>query len=209
MDKRYVVSSEVKPFRKQFHDWMQAIHDEIKSKGVSFTYMLVGSARRNLVIRNHNKGFDCDYQIKITRNKNNLKEKELKYLFINTLNPIVKKCNYKDCENSTSSITIKKLGNRSNIEHSYDVVILIDALEGVKILRYHKSSNGDGKYNFELLPNTDKAQENFSKIKGKDMWDELRDVYYEKKMAELTEKKTGKKSYQLLNEAVNEVLQNV
>lgn len=206
MDKRYVASSEVKPFREQFHAWMQAIHDKIKSDGVSFTYMLVGSARRNLVIRHHNKGFDCDYQIKITRNKNNLGEKELKYLFINTLNPIVKKCKYKDCENSTSSITIKKLGNHSNIEHSYDVVILIDDPEGVKILRYNKSSNDDGKYNFELLPNTDKAQENFRKIKGKDMWDELRDVYYEKKMAELTDKKTGKKSYQLLNEAVNEVL---
>lgn len=90
MDKRYVDSSEVRPFKEQFHNWMQSIHDEIKDCGVSFTYMLVGSAKRNLVIRHHNKGFDCDYQIRITKNKNNLKAKELKYLFINALDSTVK-----------------------------------------------------------------------------------------------------------------------
>ncbi len=34
----------------------------------------------------------------------------------------------------------------------------------------------------------------------------LRDLYYRKKMIELTENKTGKKSFQILHEAVNEVL---
>lgn len=30
MDKRYVDPSEVRPFKEQFHNWMQSIHDEIK-----------------------------------------------------------------------------------------------------------------------------------------------------------------------------------
>ena len=38
------------------------------------------------------------------------------------------------------------------------------------------------------------------------MWKKLRDIYYKKKINELTDNRTGKKSFQLLNEAVNEVL---
>lgn len=206
MDERYVPKEEVRPLRKQFHEWMQSIHDEIKDKGVSFTYMLVGSAKRNLVVRHHNKGFDCDYQIKITRNVNSLEEKELKDLFRNALNNVINKKGYSDCEDSTSSLTIKKKGDKSDIEHSYDIVILTQDKDGVKILRYHKPPAGDVDYVFEPLPDMSSARENFQRINGKEMWDKLRDIYYEKKMNELTNGRTGKKSFQLLNEAVNEVL---
>lgn len=206
MDERYVPKEEVRPLRKQFHEWMQSIHDQLKDKGVSFTYMLVGSAKRNLVVRHHNKGFDCDYQIKITRNSYDLEEKELKDLFRNSLNKVVNKNGYSDCEDSTSSLTIKKKGDKSNIKHSYDVVILTQDKEGVKILRYHKPPVGDGSYVFELLPDMSSARENFQRINGKEMWDQLRDIYYIKKINELTDGRTGKKSFQLLNEAVNEVL---
>ena len=207
MDEKYVPKEEVRPLRKQFHEWMLSIHDEIRDSGVSFTYMLVGSAKRNLVVRHHNKGFDCDYQIKITRNVNSLEAKELKDLFRNSLNKVVKKNGYSDCENSTSSLTIKMKGDQSNIEHSYDIVILTQDKEGVKILRYHKRPDGKGSYVFELLPDMSRARENFQRINGKKMWDKLRDIYYEKKMNELSNSRTGKKSFQLLNEAVNEVLQ--
>lgn len=206
MNEKYVPKEEVRPLRKQFHDWMQSIHDEIKHSGVSFTYMLVGSAKRNLVIRHHNKGFDCDYQIKITHNEKRLKPQELKYLFRNALNKVVKKSGYSDCEDSTSSLTIKKKGEKSDIEHSYDIVILTRGKEGLEILRYNKSPNGDGNYVFELLPDMSNARENFQRIRGKKMWDKLRAIYYKKKMEEIYESKTGKKSFQLLNEAVNEVL---
>lgn len=206
-DERYVSKRELKPLRKQFHEWMQLIHDPIKARGVSFTYMLVGSAKRNLVVRNHNKGYDCDYQIKLTRNENGLEAQELKDLFRDALNRVIKKDDYSDCENSTSSLTIKKKGDRSNIENAYDIVILVQDDAGLKILRYHKPPKGEG-YVFELLPDMSKAKENFQKIKGKKMWDDLRDIYYNKKMIELTDKRTGKKSFQLLNEAVNEVLES-
>lgn len=207
MDERYVPKEEVRPLRKQFHEWMRSIHDQVKDSGISFTYMLVGSAKRNLVVRHYNKGFDCDYQIKITRNVNSLGAKELKDIFRNALNKVANKKGYSDCENSTSSLTIKKKGNKSDIIHSYDIVILIQDEDGLKILRYHKPPDGDGSYVFELLPDMTGARENFSRISGKSKWDKLRDIYYEKKMRELTDNRTGKKSFQLLNEAVNEVLQ--
>lgn len=204
MNEKYVSKAEVKPLRRQFHEWMHLIHDGLKNKGISFTFMLVGSAKRNLVVRHHNKGFDCDYQIKITRNSLGLEAKELKDLFRNMLNKVVKKNGYSDCENSTSSLTIKKKGDKSNIEHSYDIVILTQDKEGVKILRYNKLN---GKYVFELLHDMSDAKENFNRINGSHAWEKLREIYYIKKTNELTENRTGKKSFQLLNEAVNEVLQ--
>ena len=206
MDERYVSKEEVRPLRKRFHEWMQTIHDEIKRNGISFTYMLVGSAKRNLVIRHHNQGFDCDYQIKITRNENKLNEKEIKHLFISTLDKVVKKSGYSNCEDSTSSITIKKKGTQSNIENSFDVVLLTQDDQGVKILRYHKPPKGNGNYSFEVLPDMSDAAEKFRRIKGQNMWEKLRDRYYKKKINELTDSRTGKKAFQLLNEAVNEVL---
>lgn len=206
MDERYISKEEVKPYRIQFHKWMQAIREEIKEEGISFTYMFVGSAKRNLVIRHHNKGFDCDYQIRITKNKNGYKAKKIKHLFMNALNKIVGKDGYSNCENSSSSITIKKKGNNANIVHSYDAVVLQQKDSETKILRYRKPSKGDDSYDFEPLPDMSGFADNLRKINGSDMWEKLRDIYYKKKMKELTDNRTGKKSFQILNEAVNEVL---
>lgn len=207
MHEKYVSKAEVKPLRRRFNMWMSLIHDQLKNKGISFTFMLVGSAKRNLVVRHHNKGFDCDYQIKITRNSLGLEAKEIKDLFRNSLNKVVKRDGYYDCENSTSSLTIKKKATKSSVNHSYDVVILMQKPEGLSILRCHKSSYGKDCYVFELLPDMSEARENFNCISGLNSWNKLRDIYYKKKLNELTGNRSGKKSFQLLNEAVNEVLQ--
>ena len=67
----YVSKNEVKPYRKIFDKMMVDIRESVRKKGITFTYQLVGSAKRNLVVSHHNKGFDCDYQIVIRKNKNN------------------------------------------------------------------------------------------------------------------------------------------
>ena len=176
MDERYVLKEEVRPYRIQFHEWMQEIREVIKKEGISFTYMLVGSAKRNLVIRHHNKGFDCDYQIRITKNKNSYKAEKIKHLFMNSLNGIVENYGYSNCENSSSSITIKMIGRNSNIVHSYDVVVLQRKNSETKILRYKKPPKGDGGYDFEPLPDMSDFADNLRKINGSDMWEKLRDI---------------------------------
>lgn len=207
MNDKYVSKEEVKPYRHLFHQWMEGIRDFIKENGISFTYMLVGSAKRNLVIRHHNKGFDCDYQIMITRNKKNLCACKIKHLFMDELNKFVTKDGYTTCKNSTSSITIKKIGE-NGISMSFDAVILIKENNLLKILRYNKDSLTEDKYKygFETLPDMKEFSNNLMKIKGQQLWNKLRDLYYQKKMIELTENKTGKKSFQILHEAVNEIL---
>lgn len=200
MKEKYVSKKTIKPYRDYFRQLMDKIRPSIKKEGISFTYKLVGSAKRNLVIEHHNKGFDCDYQIFISKNRCDLDAKAIKKLFIEKIDEYKSK-EYHYCEDSTSAITLKKVNvDEAKIEFSYDIVILKEAKGNIFIIR-RKNDN----YHFESLPDMKEHFINLKKIKGNEMWKKLRKIYYEKKMKHLNSK-DDKKSFQILNEAVNEVL---
>ena len=200
----YVSKKEVKPWRAMFHKWMKNIRTKVKEKGITFTYRLVGSAKRNLVLRHHNKGFDCDYQIFIQRNSNKLSPKEIKLLFKSVIDEVCVADGFETCENSTSSLTIKIVDKaQSKVNVGYDVVILQETEEGLKILRCQNKGTKKESFVFELLPDMTNMSAKLAKIKGKKQCDKLRERYYNKK----TNYNGEKKSFQLLNEAINEVLQ--
>ena len=200
----YVSKKEVKPWRAMFHKWMKNIRTKVKEKGITFTYRLVGSAKRNLVLRHHNKGFDCDYQIFIQRNSNKLSPKEIKLLFKSVIDEVCVSDSFEPCENSTSSLTIKMVDKaQSKVNVGYDVVILQETEEGLKILRCQNKGTKKETFVFELLPDMTNMSAKLAKIKGKKQCDKLRERYCNKK----TNYNGEKKSFQLLNEAINEVLQ--
>ncbi len=200
----YVSKKEVKPWRAMFHKWMKNIRTKVKEKGITFTYRLVGSAKRNLVIRHHNKGFDCDYQIFIQRNNNGLSPKEIKLFFKSVIDEVCVADGFEPSENSTSSLTIKMVDkSQSKVRVGYDVVILQETDEGLKILRCQNKGTKKESFVFELLPDMTNMSAKLAKIKGKKHCDKLRERYYNKK----TNYNGEKKSFQLLNEAINEVLQ--
>lgn len=200
----YVSKKEVKPWRAMFYRWMKNIRTKVKEKGITFTYRLVGSAKRNLVIRHHNKGFDCDYQIFIQRNKNSLSPKEIKLLFKSVIDEVCVADGFEPCENSTSSLTIKMVNkSQSKVRVGYDIVMLQETDEGLKILRCQNKGTKKESFVFELLPDMTNMSAKLAKIKGKNQWNKLRELYYNKK----TNYNGEKKSFQLLNEAINEVLQ--
>lgn len=198
----YVPKKEVKPHKETFTEIIKEIRPKIKNEGVTFTCRLVGSAKRNLVVRHHNKGFDCDYQIIIQKNKNEFDEESMKKLFIREFDHSVVKRGFKNCEDSKQAITIKKVDyENSKVLKAYDVVILDQRDDGIYILTYHKKE--EEYYDYLPLPDTFKHSENFKKIKGAEMWNYLRDIYLKKK----EDNTEDKKSFQIFNEAVNETLQ--
>ena len=204
MTMEYVSKKEVKPWRAMFHRWMKNIRTKVKERGITFTYRLVGSAKRNLVIRHHNKGFDCDYQIFIQRNKNSLSPKEIKLLFKSVIDEVCVADGFEPCENSTSSLTIKMVDkSQSKVRVGYDIVMLQETDEGLKILRCQNKGTKKESFVFKLLPDMTNMSAKLAKIKGKNQWNKLRELYYNKKINYNSEKK----SFQLLNEAINEVLQ--
>ena len=203
---KYVSKNEVRPYEELFEEVFRKIQKELKKKnGLTFSFALVGSAKRNLVVRHHNKGFDCDYQLYLQKNKQELSAEEIKKLLIKKFDekmPI--KFDY--CEDSTSSITIKKeITKQSRIEFSYDIVIMDLYEDASYILR----KNGSGQYVWNQLPDFTSFEDDYSQIDGADMWENLRQCYYDKKIAKNngSPKYKDKKSFQLLHQAVKETLQ--
>ena len=51
----YVSKDEVRPYKELFEEVFREIQKELKKKnGLTFSFALVGSAKRNLVVRHHN-----------------------------------------------------------------------------------------------------------------------------------------------------------
>ena len=201
----YVSKDDVRPYEELFEEVFREIQKELKKKnGLTFSFALVGSAKRNLVVRHHNKGFDCDYQLYLQKNKQELSAGEIKKLLIKKFDekmPI----EFDYCEDSTSSITIKKkITKQSKIEFSYDIVIMDLYEDASYILR----KNGSGQYVWNQLPDFTSFEDDYRQIEGADMWEDLRQCYYDKKIAKNngSPKYKDKKSFQLLHQAVKETL---
>ena len=201
----YVSKNEVRPYEELFEEVFREIQKELKKKnGLTFSFALVGSAKRNLVVRHHNKGFDCDYQLYLQRNKQELSAEEIKKLLIKKFDEKMPN-EFDYCEDSTSSITIKKkITKQSKIEFSYDIVIMDLYEDASYILR----KNGSGQYVWNQLPDFTSFEDDYRQIEGADMWEDLRQCYYDKRIAKNngSPKYKDKKSFQLLHQAVKETL---
>ena len=201
----YVSKDEVRPYEELFEEVFRKIQKELKKKnGLTFSFALIGSAKRNLVVRHHNKGFDCDYQLYLQKNKQELSAEEIKKLLIEKFDEKMPN-EFDYCEDSTSSITIKKkITEQSEIEFSYDIVIMDLHEDASNILR----KNGSGQYVWNQLPDFTSFEDDYRQIKGANMWEDLRQCYYYKKIAKNngSSKYKDKKSFQLLHQAVKETL---
>ena len=132
---------------------------------------------------------------------------QIKELLMDLFDKYIPDSFYK-CENSTSSITISKVNpTESKKEFTYDVVILKDVDSIPQILRVVKQGNSL-MYQWNKLPEMKHFIERFKLIQGPQMWADLRERYYQKKMDKINGVKYhDKKSFQIFHDAVNETLQ--
>lgn len=197
----YVSKNDVIPLKELFDEMLSSVRKDVKREGITFTCNLVGSAKRNLVVCHPTKGIDCDYQLILQSNKNGLNESEIKRLFRLSFD-WHRPTGFSPCEDSTSALTMrKKDAKHSKILYSFDIVILQDMNGVPKIIR----RTSEGEYVWNQLRSMADFQQRFSMISNSDMWDELRRRYYNKKVKQMNGE-TDKKSFQLLNETVNEVI---
>ena len=133
--------------------------------------------------------------------------KQIKELLMDLFDKYIPDSFYK-CENSTSSITISKVNpTESKKVFTYDIVILKDVDSIPLILRVVKQGNSL-MYQWNKLPEMKHFIERFKLIQGTQMWDDLRERYYKKKMDKINGVRYhDKKSFQIFHEAVNETLQ--
>ena len=194
----YVSKSDIIPLKELFDEMLRSVRKDVKKHGITFTCNLVGSAKRNLVICHPTKGIDCDYQLVLQSDKSGLNASEIKRLFRLSFDRY-RPTGFSSCEDSTSALTMRKKDTKhSKILYSFDIVILKN-IDGVpEILR----RNSEGAYVWNKLYSMADFQERFSLITGNEMWNELKERYYKKKVKQM-DGNDDKKSFQLLNEAVN------
>lgn len=196
----YVKKAELSPFKLLFNEAMVYVHKEISD--LKYYHRLVGSAKRNLVIEHHNKGFDLDYQIIFYKSINPKSSKELidiKKRFRNAFNNFFVNKGYEHGEDSTSAITIKNIDN-SKIINSYDIVLISPEGDGLQIFKYQNDDKT--LMNLTQIKNSLIFQHNYNTLKGTKQWMVLREKYKHKKI----NNNEFKNSFSLLIEALQETL---
>ena len=199
---KYVSRRECRPYREAFEKVLASVRAAMRKEGVTFTCNLVGSGKRNLIVRHPQKGFDLDYQIVIQTNKKKFNARSLNEKFRLCFDR-AKGAGFSPSEDSTSALTIKlKDTKHSRVKFAYDVVLLRKSAVGTEIIR----RNNEGNYVWNTLKDMDDFHDRLEHIwKSVELKERLKNLYWEKKIAQM-EGRTQKKSYQLLHEAINEVL---
>ena len=201
----YVSRREIEKNVELFKQVVHRVQCDCGKDGLAFDYYLVGSASHNLVVPHHNKGYDLDYQLFLKRNVADLSTKDIKDAIRLSFDRYMPE-SFDYAEDSTSAITIKKKKG-DHILVSYDIVILrSNNARNVEILR-RTGCNQDTRYIWNLLPRSTNFEKKLRVITDAGLMEELREAYYIKKQAKNSGVNyTDRKSFQLLNEALNEVL---
>lgn len=199
----------IKP-RDTLLSWINNAHNYMrKNYKITFQHFEIGSASRNMVVKKCNSNFfDLDYEFEIISWPSDYDindARDLKLKFKKALDE-TKPHEFKACEDSTQALTSE------NNEYGVDIIITIRSGGNYFILRNNKNRNNANNKDYQWAQKNDcsKLRVNLAKIKGLEMWNDLRDKYLGKKHdnRNITDKNDPrfKHSYQLLNEAVNEVL---
>lgn len=225
----FVTQKEVAQARKEIEQVILKVQGYLRENNIlTFQYNLVGSAgKRHLVTRviGGNKGFDLDYNLSIQRLLNNKynDEKKMKTLFMKLFNEFKPKY-FECCEDSTSVFTVKRLDAKTgNILYSFDFAIVYYYMEVIpnedfdedyddpddeyyeeERQKYIKHDKHSDTYYWELRPIATNHCYIENAIKDNNLWNELRDLYLEKKNSN---KDPNKKSRIIYYETLNEIWQ--
>ncbi|MCQ2794175.1 MAG: hypothetical protein MJ207_02270 [Bacilli bacterium] len=168
----------------------------------TFSFNLVGSAKRNLITVDSNGHIDLDYNLMIQKDKIGITNDAKKFKL--TIMNAFRECLPKDTHvcDSTSAITIKSNNFKINgYRYSADFAIMFDDEKNHKWykLYYDKPNNA---YIWGRIPKSKNFQERFTKLKRMGYWVEIKELYLIKK-----NRSKDKDSFSLLLETVNELEQ--
>lgn len=198
-----------KPIRDKIVELLNQVQKDLKQE-FTFQFKFEGSDPLNLVTYDTktNIGFDFDINVYPNDDEQKYSAKELKTMFINSFNKFGKKYCFDYCENSSRVITLKVIDSKhSKILYSCDIAIVHDYWDNddewhQQLVYFNKRQNS---YYWQEQPAPFyEFYDRVDAIKEHGFWQEVRDLYLEKKN---NNNDLNKKSRSLRIEAVNEVYQ--
>lgn len=165
---------------------LHEVQDLVRDK-FTFQYTIVGSYKRNMITydANSNVGYDFDFNIEVNDENDEYNAKQIKNILRITFDKVVHKYGYDSAEDSTRVLTIKRKDRRKAcIIHSCDFAIVNNYLDqdGYECQEYIHFNKKQGMYSWCKQPDGYyELPEKIEWIKEKDLWQEMRQLYIEKK----------------------------
>lgn len=204
-DFKYVTKNEAKPIKDELYQLLYEVQDLVR-EDFTFKFTPIGSSSRNMITYDtkSNIGFDFDINIEVNDDDQNFGPDEILTKIRNAINRVAYRYGYKNCEDSTRVLTIKKVNTFScRIIHSCDFAIVYNCKDGrQQYIRFNKDSNY---YSWEFqgkgFIGLDKK---INWLKKEKLWNELLDYYILKKNKN---DNPDKHSRSIFAESINEMCQ--
>ena len=205
---KYVSKKEVKDYKQIMEDTNKKVRADLKEEYKrSCNSMLVGSAKRNLVVKKGKSHYDVDYQFLFTSpvydDEDKIKPYDLKEFVRSKFEEHLGE-DY-SVKMSTSVITIcLKADEGKHAIKSFDVALIRESDN--KILRGKSNNKSNDYVRWELLPKS-RYYERREEINGTKMWKDFRDIFKDKKCKNMDEEKDAQKpTFSLYLETIKETL---
>lgn len=197
----YVSKKQAVPYKAELIEIINKVQDEVRDN-FTFQFTFIGSSSRNMITFDPttNKGFDFDVNLEVNDENEDYSAEEIRTIIRNALTRISRQYGYDKCEDSTRVLTIKVIDPwHSRISHSCDFAIVYDGKIGQQYIRFNKEA-GTYTWEFQKQPYKD-LEKRAEFLKKHGHWDEVLDVYLNKKNSN---EDPDKHSRSLYAETINE-----
>ena len=189
-------------------DIMQDLCHTLKEEyDIGSSFYLVGSGARNLILQNANQPIDLDYNLEITRIDDWYDCRNIKECVRKAFNIVLRKYGWRDCQDSTSSLTTEKrcFSKGNDTGFSIDVCIVCEDVDGNYHRLIHDKRCSPNRYFWNQAPNSRNTREKAKYIKVKGKWELVREQYKKIKNKYLISNDYNHSSFICYIEAVNNV----
>lgn len=206
---QYVSKKQLSSAKKELIQIINAVQDQLRND-FTFQFHFVGSVKQDMVTYDPkaNIGFDFDVDLHVNDDECRFSAKEIKTKIRDALNRIVTQFEYDYAEDSTRVLTIKvKDRQHSKILYSCDFAIVNnyvdkDGNEGQEYIHFNNKKNT---YFWQEQPEEYYLlSEKEEWVKGNGFWQEVRDLYLDKKNRN---NNPHKKSRSIYAETIHEICQ--
>ena len=197
-DFQYVSKSEYQPRKNDIIELLKEVQDEVRDQ-FTFRFDFIGSTKRNMITRDMKSpiGFDFDVNIEVNDDDEEYSATDIRNILRPAFIRVMRKFGYNKYEDSTRVITIKMTNPwRSTIEHSCDFAVVY----GKQYIRFNKKTQQY--YWAQQSKDYQNLERKADILKDHHYWDEVRDVYIDKKNFN---EDPDKHSRSIYAETINEV----
>jgi hypothetical protein len=198
----YVRNDEASKIKSDISFLIRELQKSLKEEGVTFNPVLVGPSKENFVTRevNGTTGIDIHYNLLLQKYPDKT-AKQLRMLFLSTINNILKNKGFKNTINNYQSITVLMPDRiEKEVIHSIDFAIVIDKKEQQDILIYDRKNS---EYFFETRESINLLDDLTYDIKNNGLWEDLRDLYLN--MKNYNDNKDIR-TFEIYKEAINNIM---